>query len=80
MKTSLTWTVLWKPRMGNKGFHWRANYERMLKHGQRLENQGDLVAKGLDRREESHWGVRHKRDAGPALQGVRLLQCNIYTV
>ena len=79
-KKSLTWTVLWKPKMGNKGFHWRANYERMLKHGQRLENQGDLVAKGLDRREESHWGVRHKRDAGPALQGVRLLQCNIYTV
>ena len=52
----------------------------MLKHGQRLENQGALVAKGLDRREESHWVVKHKRDAGPALQGVRLLQCNIHTV
>ena len=37
------------------------NYERMLKHGYTLDNQGDLVAK---EREESHWGSDTKEMQG----------------
>ena len=42
------------------------NYERMLKHGHTLDNQGDAVAKeGYERgREESHWGSDTKEMQG----------------
>ena len=40
------------------------NYERMLKHGRTLDNQGDMVAKeGYDER-ESHWGSDTKEMQG----------------
>ena len=42
------------------------NYDRMLKHGHTLGNQGDAVAKeGYEReREESHWGSDTKEMQG----------------
>ena len=58
--------ILWNTKDVWLNTYRGVNYERMLKHGHTLDNQGDAVAKeGYERgREESHWGSDTKEMQG----------------